>query len=368
MQDTLVFWDIPTLNRTKANPFPLEHRTWWLQWNLVPEHLKGLILKILVSAPQDKNRQSEIGDEEWTLMVQKPDPRMLLFRKYFTYDPNFDINEYKMALGTTPWRTLSVNLYFEYFEDETANPITKIEIHRFKTGEVHPIIPYEPESVLQLGPSGTRNNVEITQNDSDTISHFLEIAAFLSGSSWYRSPLALTFRTQSDNTEMESTFPNQNEMIEVILGIRQLYASDEVFNRAENCYTKICGESRKVNWIGDIKNSFNTFLNNSDSSPLMKGVTSRGLLDAFLYGSRIVHAGEQLQQEQWKLLLATHGRASVMMTVQMFLRRVVDLARLINPVLKQDYQHWIEIGKCPKPSVISMGELFASRKENVTRD
>ncbi len=368
MQDTLIYWGIHTLDRTKANPFPLEHRIWCLQWDLVPEQERKEIIDILApDSPGEQltEREPKEGDEEWTLTLTKPDARIFKFRKYFTFQPNFDLNEYIKKLESSLRRMLPVNLSFEYFEDETGKPISKIEIYRFKTGEANPIIPFEPQSVLQLGPASIRAGIPINQDDSNTIAHLMEIVGFLANSSWYRSPPALTFRTQNETSEIDSTFPNVQEMHEVVLAIRQLYASDELFNRAANCYAKICGDSRKVNWVGDIKKWFNLFLDGPNSFPMIKGVKVRELLDAFLYGGRIVHVGERDKQERLQLLINTHGRAQVIMAVQTSLRRVVDSARLVLPVIKQDYQHWLETGKCPKPSLMSMGELLSSRKEPI---
>jgi hypothetical protein len=365
VNDKLIYWGIHTLDRTKANPFPLEHRIWCLQWNLVPEQERKEIIAILAPDSSSKKlaeHEPKEGNQEWTLTLAKPDARIFKYRKYFIFQPNFDPSKHTLKVGSS---LLPVNLSFEYFEDETGKPISKIEIYRFKTGEANPVIPFDPQSVLQLGPASIRTGVQINQDNSNTIAHWLEIVVFLANSSWYRSPPALTFRTQNETSEIDSSFPNVGEMHEVALAIRQLYASDQLFNRAVNCHAKICGDSKKVNWVGDIKKWFNNFLDGANSFPMINGVNVRELLDAFLYGGRIVHANEQDKQERLQLLIKTHGRAQVVMAVQTSLRRVVDSARLVLPVLNQDYQHWLEIGKCPKPSLMSMSELLSSAKEQI---
>jgi hypothetical protein len=367
MQDILIYWGIHTLVRTKLNPFPLEYRTWCLQWDLVPDAEKKEIVAILMpdkSDLQETGYEPKEGDESWTLSVAKPDSRILKYRKYFTLQLDFDPNHYAKKLGSELRQMVPVNLYFEYFEDETGQQLSKIDIYRFKTGESNPVIPFEPRSVVQLGPAATRAGIKISQDDSNTIAHFLEVIRFLATSSWYHSPPFLTFRTQDKASEIDSLFPNVHEIHEIALAVRQLYGSDQLFNRAVNCYSKICGDNKKVTWVGEIKKQFNAFLDET-SFPAIKDVNVRQLLDAFLYGGRIAHANEQDKQELLHSLIKNHGRAPVIMAVQMSFRRVVDSARLILPVLAQDYFHWLVKAECPKPSLMSMSELLASSKEQV---
>jgi hypothetical protein len=47
MHETLVFWPIHTLDRTKSKPFPLELRHWYLEWDIVPEQVRKEIEAIL---------------------------------------------------------------------------------------------------------------------------------------------------------------------------------------------------------------------------------------------------------------------------------------------------------------------------------
>jgi hypothetical protein len=366
MHDTLIFWPIHTLDRNKANPFPLEVRTWCLPWENVSASEQREILSILapeVLSPQAQTKEPKVGDEEATLSFESPDVRILKFRKYFVREIDFDINKYARRLGKDLRRLLPVNLYFEYFEDESGNPISKIELYRFKTGEPDPVIPFDPLSVINLGPSLVNSSPQ--QNDSNTIAHLLEIVQFLTSSTWYHSPPSLTFRTQDERTELEPLFPNAHQTTEVALAIRQLYASDALFNRALNCYSRICGNSKKVNWIEHVKKEFNRFLESSIVFPGVKGMCVRELLDVFLYGGGIAHAPDAVKQKRLQELIAAHHRANVIMAVQTSFRRVVDMARLVSPVLSQDYHSWLETGNCPKPSRMSIGELLSSKKEEI---
>ncbi|MEJ0091244.1 MAG: hypothetical protein WDM80_16050 [Limisphaerales bacterium] len=261
---------------------------------------------------------------------------------------------------------IPVNLHFEYFEDETGRPISKIGIYQFKTGEANPVIPFEPQSIVRLGPAPIREGKSATKEDSETIAHFFEIVDLLTSSSWYRSPPVLTFRTRSESAEVDSLFPNVREMQEAILAIRQLYSSDNLFNRAVNCYAKLCGESKKVDWVTIIKEHFSKFLDGPNSFPMLSGVTVRGLIDVFLYGGKFVHANEANKQQKLQALILAHGRAQVVMAVQTSFRRIVDTARLVYPVLMQDYFHWLATGKCPLPvPMASMNQLLFSGKEPI---
>lgn len=369
MDEILIFWGIHTLDRTKANPFPLEYRDWYLQWDLVPEAEKNQILEILQPKQKLKNQlepEPNTGDEEWSLSLAKPDARILAFRKYFVQRAGFDINECLKDPTSKIKHFLPINLHFEYFEDETGRPISKIEIHQFKTGEANPIIPFEPRSVLRLGPAPLREAKLATQEDSETIAHFLEMIDLLSNSSWYRLAPALTFRTRNESAEVDSLFPDVHETQGVVLAIRQLYSSDNLFNRAVNCHAKLCGDSKKVDWVGTIKKQFNDFLDSPNSFPMLYGVTVRELMDLFLYGGKFAHANQTDKQQKLHALILAHGRAQVVMAVQTSFRRVVDSARLVYPVLMQDYFHWLAAGKCPKPPPMAlMNQLLFSGREQV---
>ncbi|MEJ0091249.1 MAG: hypothetical protein WDM80_16075 [Limisphaerales bacterium] len=86
MEDILIYWGIHALDRTKTNPFPLEYRDWYLQWDLVPESEENQILEILRPKQKSENQlgpEPNIGDEEWSLSFAKPDVQILAFRKYF---------------------------------------------------------------------------------------------------------------------------------------------------------------------------------------------------------------------------------------------------------------------------------------------
>jgi hypothetical protein len=155
-------------------------------------------------------------------------------------------------------------------------------------------------------------------------------------------------------------------MQEAILAIRQLYSSDNLFNRAVNCHAKLCGESKKVDWVAIIKKHFIEFLDGPNSFPMLNGVTARELMDAFLYGGKFAHANEADKQQKLQALILAHGRPQVVMSVQTSFRRIVDTARLVYPVLMQDYFYWLVTGKCPAPTPMSsMSQLLFSGKEPI---
>jgi hypothetical protein len=365
MHDTLIYWPIRTLDRTKANPFPLEQRTWYLEWEIVPEQARREILAIL--KPERSERQAtevegKPGDSETTLTFAGRDLRMEMmrtYRQYFRQRPDFDITTCLQQPGTSLKNLIPVNL-IEYFEDEAGNPMSKIDIYKFKTGEEFPIIPFDPESVLRLGPSPIHPERPATQDDSNTIAHFLETVGYVARSRWYHSPTALSFRTRDNNTQIDSSFPDTFETQEVLLALRQLYASDKLFNKSLKSYLRICGDARKVEWVEQIKKAFDKFLEGSGSFPVVAGVNVRELLDAFLYGSKIAHSHERDKQERLQSLITAHGRPQVIMAVHAAFRQLMNFARCVFPVVKQDYHHWLETGQCPKQIGMSIGELLSS--------
>lgn len=365
MRDTLIYWPICTLDRTKANPFPLEQRIWYLEWEIVPEQTRREILAVLKPGSPVKSSpavESKPGDSETMLTFAGRDLRMEMmrtYRQYFRQRPDFDITTCLQQPGTSLKNLIPVNL-IEYFEDEAGNPMSKIDIFKFKTGEEYPVIPFDPESVLRLGPSSIHPTRPANLDDSNTIAHFLETVGYVARSSWYRSPPILTFRTQDQDTQIDSSFPNPSETQGVLFALRQLYASDKLFNKALKSYLRICGDARKVEWVEQIKKAFDKFLEGSDSFPVVAGVNVRELLDAFLYGSRIAHSHERDKQERLQSLITAHGRPQVIMAVHAAFRQLMNFALCVFPVVKQDYQHWLETGQCPKQIGMSIGELLSS--------
>lgn len=367
MRDTLIYWPIHTLDRTKANPFPLELRTWYMEWDIVPDQVKNEILATLqADGPKSPELgvEGKPGDSETTLTFAGRDWRMqmmLMYRQYFRQRPDFDINACLQQPGTPLKRVIPVNLH-EYFEDESGNPISIIDLYKFKTGEEFPVIPFRPESVLRLGPSPVCPERPATQDDSNMIAHFLETVGYVANSSWYRSPPALTFRTQDQDTQVDSSFPDTFETQGVLLALRQLYASDKIFNKALKSYLRVCGDEKKVGWVEQIKKAFDKYLEASGLFPVVAGVSVRELLDAFLYGSRIAHSHERDKQEVLARLIASHGRPQVIMAVHAAFRQLMNFALCVFPVVKRDYQHWLATGACPKRTDMSIDELLSSGK------
>lgn len=365
MHDTLICWYIQTFDRTKANPFPLECRIWYLEWEIVPEQTRREILAVLKPGSPVKSSpavESKPGDSETTLTFAGRDLRMEMmrtYRQYFRQRPDFDIATCLQQPGTSLKNLIPVNL-IEYFEDEAGNPMSKIDIFKFKTGEEYPVIPFDPESVLRLGPSPIHPARPANLDDSNTIAHFLETVGYVAHSSWYRSLPALTFRTQDQKSQIDSSFPNPSETQGVLLALRQLYASDKLFDKALKSYSRICGDTKKVEWVEQIKKEFDKFLEVSGSFPVVAGASVRELLDAFLYGSRIAHSHERDQQERLQSLITAHGRPQVIMAVHAAFRQLMIFSLTVLPVVEQDYLHWLETRQCPKRTDMPIGELLSS--------
>ena len=93
MKNTLVYWAIPTFDRTKEEPLPVETRFWFLDWDSVSTEEKQEILSMLGADDQRKTTETQnrnVGDEEITYTFRKPDLRMLKYRDRFRYRPSFD--------------------------------------------------------------------------------------------------------------------------------------------------------------------------------------------------------------------------------------------------------------------------------------
>jgi hypothetical protein len=64
------------------------------------------------------------------------------------------------------------------------------------------IVLHRPETVLQLEPTGLNTTACWTQEDSDTIAHFIQMSAQISRSSWRKQKV----RFGSQGSETKGTF------------------------------------------------------------------------------------------------------------------------------------------------------------------
>lgn len=363
MDDTLIEWGILTFDRTKESPWPLETRTWVLEWHLVGEDEKQEILAIMCSDDQGRpgtHPCPQPADEQIRYGFSTPDLRMLKYRKYFRLRQDSDIGFGTPTCSSTVRRILSVSLGVEYFEDECGHQISELEMYRHVMKEEYPIVLGLPESVLCLGPASIRQSMSATSEDSDTLARFMDVVEYIARSTWYRTLPSLAV----SETEYRGQFPAGAQTQQVIAAIRQLFSSDDLFNSACKRYMRLCGDRRKVAWVKEWKRLFNESLREPPSFPAVPGIAVYDLLNAFMYGAGILHSKDIHDHEHTlRDLIAKHGKPHLVMAVQASLRHIVDFAVRIFPVLLQDYRHWLETGQCPKPTRLAMHDLLSSTIE-----
>lgn len=284
------------------------------------------------------------------------DPRIRRFRPRFR-----EVGEDEFLQLANSAKSFSVFTLPRYFEDEDGNPLGEIEVLQVLTGQAHPIIVGNPESVLRLGPSSVIRKDQWSVESADKISHFLVVVRDIAKSRWLRSPLSMKFTGSLDDIEEILSFdaPDRESIKGVILGIRQLYSSDNVFNIACGTYLRHVADDLKKLWVKERKDSFNRCRENPPHLLRLSQLTTREILDVFIYGSDMMHPRSKKNAEQeLKNLLKKFGRERVVMA---FNRACLDLCRCafhVYPVVKQDFAHWVRNEDCAGPGRVSLDDLL----------
>jgi hypothetical protein len=363
-EQIILSWVIMTFDRRKPK-FPLERRTWFLDWDKISPNERDEILSI-IRRPKDDPLPPGLNPfetEQVTLTFSEPDLRMLKYRDRFEERPGFDFNEAKEHYSSF----LGVNLGVEYFEDETGKPIKKFEMYRLVTGEENPVIRGDVESVLRLSSMSTKNDAVLDVQESNTISHLVEVVDLIASGSWYNTPPSLTSVNNPVSPSISANRPHGESTSSALIYIRQLYASDTLFNRACGIYCKYCSDRRKVDWIQNLKERFNEFLDAPVGFPPIPEVNVQTLADSFLYGTGLLHSRKTQKTQEWekcfKMMLEKYGEAHVVMAVHASLRLLLNFVLLAVPVIRQDYKYWFYTGKSVKPTRISLRSILAEKAQ-----
>ncbi|MCH8150472.1 MAG: hypothetical protein IH987_21255, partial [Planctomycetes bacterium] len=198
----------------------------------------------------------------------------------------------------------SVSLMGQYFEDELGNEISEIEMHDQMAGGKTTIIFGKPESVTRLGPTIPKDREGWSVDTANTMAQFFQVVDLIRDSTWMAAPLTITQFDKGDIAS--SSFPSTEAALSILVLFRQLFSSnkqDDLFNRACGAYIRHCEGPIKAEWVKVEKSNFNGILNGRPWPGLIKvDCPTAELLDAFLYGARLIHSRDDKRQESTELL------------------------------------------------------------------
>ncbi len=254
-----------------------------------------------------------------------------------------------------------------YFEDEEGNALDEIGLFQILTGEEHPILPGNVVSVLRLGPTGMRRNEQWTVESANSLAHFFQLVEVIGNSEWLKSELSISCPVFKGQPPGINSFqcPTLGDMYSILLPIRQLYASDDAFNRSCNTYMRHVGDDRKFAWVRERKRIFNRYLDARPSPISVSGLKVRELLALLMYGAGLVHYSETPEQvrKNFKKVMTENARERVVFAFVWSCRQIYSYANNVYHVLRQDYEHWMQTEGIASPDLIYLVGLFRSHED-----
>ncbi len=361
----VLLWPISCFDRRRKNPLPVYNRFFWLDWStLTPQQIAEILA--IIEAQKERHIHSPSGLEESVITMsigaETTDTRMLNYRHLFTEVPENNIEAFWNAREGRNCGFQFVRISREYFEDETGTPISNYEMIQHVSGQEFPIIVGNAESVLRLGAIDPVNVDDWSVERANTIAQFLDVVQRIHRSAWYRSPSVITSLSHKsgDGRLLEADFPDDEKTMSILAYFRQLHAGDRLVVNACDAYVHHAGDAHKQWWISERKQTFESLV---DSPPMpfnTDGKSRREIVRMFMYGAGLLHScsnhGDDVALDDF---IAKHGKHKMIMIFNSCLMDLYRIAASIFPVIRQDYQHWLNNAGFAPPSRVSISDLFA---------
>jgi hypothetical protein len=359
----LVLMAIGCFDRQSANPLPINHRQFRLDWEKLTDDEVADALAILNS---DKSQFSPRGFSE-TLMTASFGSKSIEYEliKYRSAFVAVTV-ENADAMLRDPLRNKAGGRILAaphgYAEDENGRPLSMSVMMQHVTGQPEVVLRGDANSVLQLGAMPPANIENWTLKKANTIGQFLDVVERISASEWYRSPPSVTSATlQSGESELlEAVFPNDQHTQAVLAYFRQLHAADKLLEKSCKVYVDHASNPLKAAWVDDMMNSFVEAI---DEPPFYIGQTTtnsrREIIRMFMYGAGLLHS-ESLHGDETKLasLVQTHSKHNAIMLLNSSLMDIFRFAARLHHVIRQDFDRWIKQDGLTAPDRIAIPDLF----------
>lgn len=368
---TIVHWVVQVFDKDRKPPLPFQNRHLVLDWTKVPPDDKRHILAIVDEKRRRRQRQPALSSPTATLLTMEVAPApsvdhlMLPYRRYFVERSVQELTSDFEDASADLIRTESINVSMEYIEDRHGQRIAKQEV--FDTLAGGPVVIMDDvDSVMRVGFAVPTDPQAWSSRDSNTVAQFLRVVAEIAKSEWSRAPISISWLSEGTDARsiLQRVFPTGGEVASVIAWVRQLYASDDLFNHACNLYLRQVRTGTKHHWLRHVRTRFNDLREAHHRFPNIPEVTRRELIDAFAYGARILHGESQCDSEGLiNKLIMGHGREQLLMAFNGSMHDLVSRANLAYHLLKQDFEHWVSTGLIPSPTAPDLNELMNSDRK-----
>ncbi|MGD9855845.1 MAG: hypothetical protein AB7U20_12945 [Planctomycetaceae bacterium] len=216
--------------------------------------------------------------------------------------------------------------------------------------------------MLQLGPVGLKSSAGWTQEDSDTLAHFIQVHAQISRSSWRKQKV--TFNSCGEETS--GTFPDLESFVYVAVYFRQLFSDkDRLFEDACDRYIRAVDSPVKAAWIHKEREAG---LNHWASPGWMVPThTTEDLFNAMLYGAHLVHSLPttwKKYRDAFRDIMNNTPREKLLFEVHGSLLTALNYVAGAAAVMYQDFAEWLHTGSAPLPDIMWHESVFLSEVMN----
>lgn len=211
----------------------------------------------------------------------------------------------------------------------------------------------------------SHNGMDMSQEESDTIAHFIQLVSVLQKSSWYKHNLTYQENMNGDG-ENRGDMPSLEQTVLALVYFRQLLDSnDNVLINATNTYKKYSSNEQKNDYINAKRRSVYTLLDREPHFNNVKNIvdTYKTLFNVFLYGSLIIHnplkvKNTNLRDSFKKIYLNSKLKTASIFELNMFLRNLLSPISMIAVAIQNDFGMWINENKVPAPDIMWQWNMF----------
>jgi hypothetical protein len=225
-------------------------------------------------------------------------------------------------------------------------------------------------SVIQLGPSPLIKKEEFSQNDSDTLAHFIQAYSQIAKSQWMKDKCRLISR----GDKLEAFTPAFESLVYVSIYFRQLYSTtDALFKASCEIYKNHIESRGKIVWLTYEYESFQSQLKSPLIPPCSNVLySSEDIIEAFLYGALIMHSNTYqhrslpTNRKKIKDMLDLMKKEMFAFALNCSLKLLFNHISRAACLIRMDYSFWLNQKDVPPPDILWHEKLFncASQSKN----
>lgn len=368
----MIFWNISVYDRTADAPFPLKSKSYRFNYDRATQaEIKDVLLLVAghPKAPPPTALDSERGIWKPTFELSggEADARLQLvrYRHLFDYVPDDQpiCSEEDAHAGIRAFSLTAES----YLEDESGQRTTFTQafdhdIQRRHGEKAFASVPGHPESVLRCEPPEPIRAELWDADSASLIAQLLNVYRQLRESRWLQSRCVVS---PSATGRCEAILPLHEECRAVLLPFRQLYSKDgidDLFTRCCKIHNRHCHKTHPAfRWVELYRKRFNTFLSEIPGFPPVQcSVTAQRYLDAFYYGTPVIHASSKKNDHKADLeeLFQHNSPGLVVMGFHYILRILLDDVSMTLPIIHKNVNYWTDVLGWTPPGPTPAEKLF----------